>query len=127
MNTKETSIEETKSVSEDKYTLEKTGAILPGDLNNLSETFDGVKNRPESSLVDSAEQLNRLAHSFFEQGEMAYLEEDQTLPMVDSSKIWDICKPAETSNSLMKTALEYKKERVKALKTLAEIRKSLEK
>ena len=122
MNTNESTTEKALIVQENKTSEENAGNQLEV-LQALSETFDSGENLPENLLINSAQRLSNLAHSLFEKHENEYLNGEEAIRTITSEKVEDICKLAEASSKQMMIALQFKKERVNAIKILSEVRK----
>lgn len=122
MKTNEVTIAEITKDAEILSRPENADETQQEELHLLSKMFGVDESQPETLLITSAQRLGNLMHSLFEKQENEYLNSEQILRQCDSQKIEDICKLASTAAFQMKTALEFKKERVNALKVLHEIR-----
>lgn len=121
MKNKELTTNETPSESKNLSRLAEREETQSMGLQLLSERFDQADGLPESLLISSAQRLSNLAHSLYENREKAYLESDDVLPVVDSCRVDDICKLAEAASKQMVIALQFKKERISAMKVIDEV------
>ena len=107
---------ERKNPTDQKSITVVENEIQQLDSQHLLKIFEPDENSPENLCLRSAQQLSNLAHSFMEVRERAYLENDDTLPILGSCTIDDIVKLSMAANEHMKTALVFKREKINALK-----------
>lgn len=122
MSINESTTEEMPNTEENKSMTVKTEGIPQDTLQALSMTFDQEENLPENLLIESARHLSNLAHSLYERHEDDYIS-SKIISHPDSLKIDDICKLADTATKQMAIALQFKKERITAIKTINELKR----
>lgn len=102
--------------------LPETSAIRTEGLQVLSKLSEMDESSPESLLIGQAQRYSNVAHSFIEEREKAYLNDNlDNLPVNPSDFSIDaVCKLAEQARENIKLALEIRNSNVRNFKTIVE-------